>query len=162
VQFEEILSRGFWLPVSVAVLCGGVLGLERQLRGKPAGMRTSILICMGTQVFVRLGNELANHGGDPSRTLGQIVTGIGFLGGGVIVTQGGSIRGMTSAAVIWTLAAIGAAIGLGLYQEAIALTFISTAVLIGVQRLERTFTSLRRGVHADESHAPHEESNDAS
>jgi putative Mg2+ transporter-C (MgtC) family protein len=139
---------------------GGLLGAEREMRRKSAGFRTNILIAVGSCVFTLIALGFAT--GDPTRVPGQIVTGIGFLGGGVIVTQGGSIRGMTSAAVIWTLAAIGAAIGLGLYQEAIALTFISTAVLIGVQRLERTFTSLRRGVHADESHAPHEESNDAS
>jgi putative Mg2+ transporter-C (MgtC) family protein len=141
---------GWWLPVSVAVFCGLVLGLERQLRGKPAGIRTSILICMGTAVFVRLGNELASEGGDPTRTLAQVVTGIGFLGGGVILTQGGAIRGMTSAAVIWILAGIGSAIGLGRYIEAIALSLISAAVLLGVQWLEHSFRALRRGVHADE------------
>jgi putative Mg2+ transporter-C (MgtC) family protein len=79
------------------------------------------------------------------------VTGIGFLGGGVILSQGGLIRGMTSAAVIWTLAAIGAAIGLGYYAQAIALSLISAVVLVGIQRLEHSFRALRRGVHADES-----------
>jgi len=69
------LGRHFWLPVGAAVLCGLTLGLERQLRDKPAGIRTSILICMGTAVCVRLGNELAGHGGDPTRTFGQVVTG---------------------------------------------------------------------------------------
>jgi putative Mg2+ transporter-C (MgtC) family protein len=151
VDVENLVGRHFWLPVAVAVLCGLVLGLERQLRGKPAGIRTSILICMGTAVFVRLGNELASHGGDPTRTLSQVVTGIGFLGGGVILTQGGAIRGMTSASVIWILAGIGSAIGIGRYIEAVALSFISAGVLVGVQWLERSFLALRRGVHADEN-----------
>jgi putative Mg2+ transporter-C (MgtC) family protein len=151
VNVDNLVGRHFWLPVSVAILCGLVLGLERQLRGKPAGIRTSILICMGTAVFVRLGNELAGHGGDPTRTLGQVVTGIGFLGGGVILTQGGAIRGMTSAAVIWILAGIGSAIGIGRYAEAVALSVISAGVLVGVQWLERSFLALRRGVHADDN-----------
>jgi putative Mg2+ transporter-C (MgtC) family protein len=150
IVLHDVLSQQFWVPVAVALLCGLVLGLERQLRGKPAGIRTSILVCLGTAVFVRLGNELAGHGGDPTRTLSQVVTGIGFLGGGVILTQGGAIRGMTSAAVIWMLAGIGAAIGIGRYAEAIALSVISAGVLVGVQWLERTFRALRRGVHADE------------
>ena len=151
VHVDNLVGWHFWLPVSVALLCGLILGLERQLRGKPAGIRTSILICMGTAVFVRLGNELASHGGDPTRTLAQVVTGIGFLGGGVILTHGGAIRGMTSAAVIWILAGIGSAIGIGRYVEAIALSLISAGVLVGVQWLERSFRVLRRGVHADEN-----------
>jgi putative Mg2+ transporter-C (MgtC) family protein len=147
---DQAFSRDFWEIVGVSLLCGVVLGLERQLRGKPAGMRTSILICMGTAMFVKLGIDLTAHEGDPSRTLGQVVTGVGFLGGGVILTQGGLIRGMTSASVIWMLAAIGGAIGLRHYFEAIMLTLISAGVLVGVQRLEHVFRALRRGVHADE------------
>src|SRR5690349_17906185 len=134
----------------MAVLCGAVLGLERQLRGKPAGMRTSILICLGTVMFMRFGDQLAAHIGDPARTLGQIVNGIGFLGAGVIFSEQGLVKGMTSAAVIWLLAGIGAAIGLGFYAEAVVLTLTATAVLVGVQRLEHTFRQLRRGVHAEE------------
>jgi putative Mg2+ transporter-C (MgtC) family protein len=150
VWSDQAFSRDFWEIVGVSLLCGMVLGLERQLRGKPAGMRTSVLICMGTAMFVKLGVDLTAHEGDPSRTLGQVVTGVGFLGGGVILTQGGLIRGMTSASVIWMLAAVGGAIGLGHYPEAIALTVISAGVLVGVQRLERVFRALRRGVHAEE------------
>jgi putative Mg2+ transporter-C (MgtC) family protein len=152
VHLHDVLSRDFWLPIAVAVLCGGVLGIERQLRGKPAGIRTSILICMGTAVFMQLGATLVSEHGDPSRTLGQLVTGIGFLGGGVILTHGGLIRGMTSAAVIWILAGIGAAIGLRYYAQAVAFTLTAVSVLVGVQWLERTFRQLRRGVHADDTH----------
>jgi putative Mg2+ transporter-C (MgtC) family protein len=149
---DGIFDPEFWRPIGMAVLCGAILGLERQVRGKPAGMRTSILICMGTVVFMRFGSLLAAHGGgDQARTLGQLVTGIGFLGGGVILAQGGLVRGMTSAAVIWLLAAVGAAIGLDRYRDGLALTLTAAAVLVGVQRLERLFPQLRRGVHAHDS-----------
>ena len=150
MKAQGLLDASFWLPTAVAVFCGTLLGLERQLRGKPAGIRTSILICLGTAVFIRIGAILAVHGGDPSRTLGQVVTGVGFLGGGVILTHGGHIRGMTSAAVIWLLACVGSLIGLGYFAQAIALTLVTLLVLIGVEWLEHTFRQLRRGVHAEE------------
>lgn len=134
----------------MAVLCGAILGLERQLRGKPAGIRTSILICLGTVVFVTFGRVLAGDEGDPARTLGQVVNGIGFLGAGVIFSEKGLIKGMTSASVIWLLAGVGVAIGVGYYAYAIALTLVATAVLVGVQWLEHTFRQLRRGVHAED------------
>jgi putative Mg2+ transporter-C (MgtC) family protein len=141
-------SAVFWLRVGAAVLCGGALGLERQLRGKPAGIRTSILICLGTMCFVMLGASYAADHVDPTRVLGQVVTGIGFLGAGVILTREGLVVGVTSAAVIWMLAALGAAIGMGFVGPAIALAGITLAVLVGVERLEATYRSLRRGVHS--------------
>ena len=150
MKVQGLLDTNFWLPTAVALFCGTLLGLERQLRGKPAGIRTSILICLGTAVFIRLGAVLAVQGGDPGRTLGQVVTGVGFLGGGVILTHGGHIRGMTSAAVIWLLACVGSLIGLGFFAQAIALTLIALLVLIGVEWLEHSFRQLRRGVHAEE------------
>src|SRR3712207_3950583 len=107
------LSAEFWLRVGTAVLCGGIIGLARQLRNKPAGIRTSMLICLGTQVFVQLGESFQGVQADPARVLAQVVTGIGFLGGGVILAHQGRLVGVTSAAVIWVLAAVGATIGLG-------------------------------------------------
>lgn len=137
----------FWTRVVAAVVCGGLIGLERQLRGKPAGIRTSILICLGTQLFVSLGTAFSPEGADPTRVLGQVVTGIGFLGAGVILTRGGLVVGVTSAAVIWMLAAVGAAIGSGFEATAVAITVVTLGVLLGVQFLETTFAALRRGVH---------------
>ncbi len=139
-------TAAFWQRIGVAILCGGIIGLERQLRGKPAGMRTSILICLGTQVFVQLGVSLQGPQVDPSRVLAQVVTGIGFLGGGVILTREGLLIGVTSAAVIWVLAAIGAAIGLGQSLTAIILAVLTVAVLVGVELLEATFRRLREGI----------------
>ena len=137
----------FWARVGVAVVCGGAIGMERQLRGKPAGMRTSILICLGTHLFVTLGTSFPGALADPTRVLGQVVTGIGFLGAGVIMTQGRLVVGVTSAAVVWLLAAIGAAVALGYEPAAVAITAVTLAVLLGVQWLEHTFVALRRGVH---------------
>ena len=129
------------------MLCGGVVGLERQLRGKPAGIRTSVLICLGTSVFVHLGAVVGNEHGDPTRVLGQIVTGIGFLGAGVIIAREGLVKGVTSAAVIWVLAGIGALIGFAQYAPAIALSVIMVSLLTGIAVLEARFRQLRTGEH---------------
>ncbi len=138
----------FWQRIFVAMLCGGIIGLERQLRGKPAGIRTSILICLGTEIFVALGSLLTTEpGGDPSRVVGQVVTGIGFLGAGVIMAKEGLLQGVTSAAVIWMLAAIGSVIGLGFERGALALAVLTVGVLTGVELLETSFLLLREGVH---------------
>ena len=134
-------DQEFWLRILVAVLSGGVIGLERQIRGKVAGVRTSILICLGTEVFVSLGASFPPDIADPTRVVGQVVTGIGFLGAGVILSRGDRILGVTTAAVIWILAAIGAMIGLGHLQSALVLTLVCVLVLVGVERLE----SLGRG-----------------
>ena len=142
------LSSQFWIRIGVSVACGGIIGLERQVRGKPAGIRTSILICLGTQFFVLLGSGFAAETADPTRVLGQVVTGIGFLGGGVILAREGSVLGVTSAAVIWVLAAIGATIGVGYISAALAISIVTVAILVGVELLEGSFRSLRQGVYA--------------
>jgi putative Mg2+ transporter-C (MgtC) family protein len=135
----------FWLRLGTAIVCGGIIGLERQLRGKAAGMRTSILICLGTELFVGLGASFSGDRVDPTRVLGQVVTGIGFLGGGVILAREGSVIGVTSAAVIWVLAALGSLIGLGHLLAALVLTTVTVALLIGVELLESVFRRLRDG-----------------
>src|ERR687886_611542 len=126
-------SSEFWLRLGTSVLCGGIVGLERQLRGKAAGIRTSILICMGTQLFVGLGASFSGDRVDPTRVLAQVVTGIGFVGGGVILARDGAVIGVTSAAVIWVLAALGSLIGLGHLLAALVLTLVTVGLLIGVE-----------------------------
>ncbi len=143
-------SPAFWFRLGTAILCGGIIGLERQLRGKAAGIRTSILICMGTALFVALGASFEGARVDPTRVLAQVVTGIGFLGGGVILSRDGSILGVTSAAIIWVLAALGSMIGLGHLSAAIILTLITVALLLGVELLESVFRRLRQGAHERE------------
>ncbi len=133
--------------IGVAIFCGAIGGLERQLRGKAIGIRTSILICLATQVFIRLSVELAVTGAvyDPTRVMGQIVTGVGFLGAGVIISKGGSVTGVTSATVVWILAAIGCTIGVGRSFEALFLSIVVVFVLTGVRWLEQAFKRLAGG-----------------
>lgn len=121
-----------------AFFCGGVIGLERRISGKAAGIRTSILICLGSYIFVALSTELHrdNNSTDHSRVLGQIITGIGFLGAGVMLNRGKKTKGVTTAAVIWVLAGIGAFIGFEKYIPAILITVIILFVLSVLGRLE--------------------------
>jgi len=147
MEFFDPLSRQFWVVVGVAILCGGVVGLERQVRGKPAGVRTSILVCLGTSVFLHMASAASGPTTDPTRVLGQLVTGIGFLGAGVMFAHEGVVTGVTTAAVIWVLAAIGALIGMGHYAGAIALSLVTVGVLVGVEVLESSAKWLTRGAH---------------
>jgi len=138
----------FFVMVGYAMFCGALIGIERQVHGKPAGMRTSMLVCLGTAVFVNLGATLSGEALDPARVLGQVVTGIGFLGAGVMFTNGGSVLGVTTAAVIWMLAAIGATVGLGMHQQGLLLALTTLVILVCTEWLEKTFVMLRRGAHA--------------
>ena len=148
MDYFDPLAAPFWLTVGTALLCGTIIGVERQLRGKPAGVRTSILICLSTAVFIHIGEGANSGAGDPTRVLGQVVTGVGFLGGGVIMTREGAVLGVTTAAVIWILAATGAAIGLGNYLGAVALALITVGVLTGVELLETSVRWLARGIYS--------------
>ena len=141
----------FWIAVAVACLCGAVIGVERQVRGKPAGIRTSMLICLGTMVFVRLGNDVVSPSGDATRVLGQVVTGVGFIGAGVMLAREGLVRGVTSAAVIWILAAIGSLAGFGRHRAALVVALLVLGVLSGVQYLEQVIVHLRRGEYEKET-----------
>ena len=141
----DIGHATFWMQVGAALFCGGAIGIERQLRGKAAGVRTSILVCLGTEVFVSLGASVVGPNVDPTRVLGQVITGIGFLGAGVILAREGRLLGVTSASVIWMLAALGALCGLGYLSTAIVLTLIALIVLIGIEALETGWEKLRRG-----------------
>ncbi|MDR0779564.1 MAG: MgtC/SapB family protein [Pseudomonadales bacterium] len=137
-----------WPAVGTALLCGSIIGVERQLSGKPIGIRTSTLIVLATYMFVALSLHLDNSGNvDPTRTIGQVVTGVGFLGAGVIMTRDGAIMGITSAAAIWALAALGVCIAAGHEATAIKLSFVVLFILYTVHELEKTTSALRRGVH---------------
>ncbi|MEZ4282921.1 MAG: MgtC/SapB family protein [Myxococcota bacterium] len=142
-------TRPFWEMVGSALLCGTIIGFERQLRGKPAGIRTGCLVTLGTATFIRLAmSQAADSPEDVNRVLGQLVTGVGFLGAGVMIAQEGVVKGVTTGAVIWILAAIGSAIGLGFMRGSIALSIVTVAILVGIEKLETSVLWLARGVHA--------------
>jgi len=130
------------------MLAGTIIGFERQLLGKPVGIRTSMLVCLGTYVFVAVSNFVAVDATDPTRVIGQVVTGIGFLGAGVMMTRKGMVYGVTSAASIWMLAAIGVVVASGSVVSGIKLAVLTVVILVGVDWLESSFKAMRRGVHA--------------
>lgn len=136
MEYFDPLRAPFWVTVAYALACGCIVGLERQLRGKPVGVRTSMLICLGTAIFISLGASAGDGTGDPARVLGQVVTGVGFIGAGVIISNAGVVVGVTTAAVIWLLAAVGSAIGLGYHLGALALSLVTVAVLVVVGLVE--------------------------
>jgi putative Mg2+ transporter-C (MgtC) family protein len=116
---------------------GAAMGVERELRQKSAGLRTNMLIALGSAVFTIVSIEIARAGGTPDRIAAQIVTGIGFLGAGAILRSGRSIHGMTTAATIWVNASVGMAAGAGLYIVATVGTLITLVVLALLPFLEQ-------------------------
>ncbi|NQV35240.1 MAG: MgtC/SapB family protein [Phycisphaeraceae bacterium] len=142
----DIAPLDWWALLS-CFLSALIIGLERQLMGKPIGMRTSALICMGTYVFVAITRHMSNEVTDPSRIVGQVITGIGFLGAGVMMSKNGSIVGVTSAAAIWILAAVGVIIGMGYYVLGVKIAVLTVGILVGVNCLESSFAFLRQGAH---------------
>ena len=122
-----------------AVLLGAMLGFEREVRQKSAGLRTNILIAVGAALFTLMSYELAFEatGGDPGRVAAQIVTGIGFLGAGAIMRTGSGVQGLTTAATVWVNAAVGVAAGGGEYHLAFMATAVTLAALLVLEPLER-------------------------
>jgi putative Mg2+ transporter-C (MgtC) family protein len=129
----ELVSR-----LLTAALLGGVIGFERELRHKTAGLRTNILIAIGSALFTLMSYELAAEtpGADPGRVAAQIVTGIGFLGAGAIIRRDGGVQGLTTAATVWVNAAVGVAAGGGEYHLAFIATFVTLAVLLVLYPIE--------------------------
>jgi putative Mg2+ transporter-C (MgtC) family protein len=160
-EMVEVFRLELLLQLGLATLLGGAIGLERELGGKPAGLRTNILICMGSALYTQLSLALVPHGADASRVAGQIVTGVGFIGAGTILHARGAVVGLTSAATIWVVAAIGVALGAGHYPEALLSTLMVLIVLQGLGRIEivveRQSTRSHLTVHARPDGAPLEE-----
>jgi putative Mg2+ transporter-C (MgtC) family protein len=122
----------------LAALLGSILGVEREWRNKDAGLRTNILIAVGSALFTLMSIELPGPGtGDPGRVAAQIVTGIGFLGAGAIMQRNGGVQGLTTAATIWVNAAVGVAAGGGEYHLAIIATMVTVGVLLVLQPIEK-------------------------
>jgi putative Mg2+ transporter-C (MgtC) family protein len=145
---QILFSPDFFWPAMVnlamAVFCGGIIGLERQLRKKAVGIRSCIIVVLTTAFLTDLGLEATLASGDPSRVMAAIITGVGFLGGGVIFSQGRRIQGITTASLIWALSAVGIAIGFGHGAAAVAMTLIVMGVILIVDWAETRFPRLHR------------------
>jgi len=139
IQFSsELIIR-----LAISVLLGGILGLEREIHGRPAGLRTHLLVSLGAAAFMIMSPVLARMDpsvlGDPGRVAAQIVTGIGFLGAGAIIKEGVNISGLTTAACLWVAAAIGMASGASLFSEAIVICILAIVALVLLPYLELIF-----------------------
>jgi putative Mg2+ transporter-C (MgtC) family protein len=138
-----------------AAVLGGVLGFEREVRQKSAGLRTNILIAIGSALFTLMSYEIAGDAAraDPGRIAAQIVVGVGFLGGGAIMRTNAGVQGLTTAATVWVNAAVGVAAGGGEYHLAYIATAITVAVLLVLQPLEtiidRRFSKRLEGKESD-------------
>ena len=118
----------------MALLLGAALGVEREFKGHPAGLRTMSAVSLGSCMYALLGTEVAHT--DPTRIAAQVVSGIGFLGAGTIIRSGVSIRGLTTAAVIWVAAAIGMSAGFGLFLMPTMATALILMFLVGMKPIE--------------------------
>lgn len=148
-MIASVMRFDMTIKLLVAVLAGGAIGLERQIAGKPAGLRTNILICVGSALLMDLSITVGGVWGDgmvgdPARLAAQVVTGIGFIGAGTIMQSGGTITGLTSAATLWVVAAIGLVAGAGFFGEALGATLTVMIVLAGLGRLEHGLLRVRR------------------
>ena len=138
--------------ILIAAALGGFIGIERELRDQPAGFRTHLLVALGSCLFALVGafgfqGFLAEGqpalSADMTRVASQIVVGIGFLGGGTILREGMTIRGLTTAASLWVTAAVGLAVAIGFYVGAIVVAIVAIVALAGLKPLEKRFTSFR-------------------
>lgn len=130
--------------IVISMVLGTAVGLERELSDKPAGLKTNVLICLGSTIFTMLSVRLAGDGADPARVTAQIVSGIGFLGAGAIMREGEHVTGLTTAAIIWVVAAIGMGVGLGFHSVAGLATLGTLAVQVGLSRLDSVVDNLRQ------------------
>ena len=148
----DTLRLDLLLKLLLAVLFGGAIGLEREINGKPAGLRTNILICVGSALLmdlsITIGMQDGTRFGDPARLAAQVVSGIGFLGAGTIMQARGAVIGLTTAATLWVVAAIGLTVGAGHYLEGAGATALVASVLTGLGAVEKRLLQARRTVGA--------------
>jgi putative Mg2+ transporter-C (MgtC) family protein len=125
------------LPMVIAVVLGALIGIEREVHGKPAGLRTNALICMGAAALMVIAQRIGLAPDAISRMTAGIVTGVGFIGGGAVLRDRTNISGVTTAATIWVVTSIGIACGMRLYDMAVSITVLSLIVLAVLGPLDR-------------------------
>lgn len=135
------IDLAFVVRLLIATGLGGLIGLQRELSGKPAGLRTNLLICLGAALITHVSLSLPARlgAGDPARIAAQIVAGIGFLGAGTIMRSQLAVHGLTSAATIWVVAAVGLTVGAGFERQAAFATVIIVLALSALGQVERRF-----------------------
>ena len=149
------LALPIGIKVVIAILCGGLIGLERELKNKSAGIKTNILICLGATLYTIISLLIAQsfsdtgYHGDPSRIAAQVVSGIGFIGAGAIMQSRATVLGLTTAATIWVVAAIGMCIGSGYPVVAFVFTMTVLFTLLAIDKIEQKFIG-RSGAKAVE------------
>lgn len=136
---EVVAPRDVVLRLFAATLLGGLIGLEREKHSQPAGLRTHIVVCVGATLAMIVSLEMSRFSpsADPSRIAAMVVAGIGFLGAGAIMRFGTTVRGLTTAACLWTVSGIGLAVGAGFYAGAILATFLVLLTTFGLDRIEK-------------------------
>ena len=165
LQDALAMHREMVLRMLLAAALGGMIGLEREASGKPAGFRTNLLICLGSALLMEISSSVASrsflqtgHASDPGRIAAQIVSGIGFLGAGTIMqSRGGIVTGLTTAATLWVVAAIGMAVGAQLYIPALVATALVMITLMILGRVEDHLMPRRasdRTINVEMAHAP--------
>ena len=148
------LAVEFWIDACVAILCGALFGVDRVLRGKQIGLIVCILVVYGTNLFIVIGGVLTPDNSGAARVLGQVVTGVGFLGAGVMIAQEGRVKGVNTAASIWALAAVGALVGTGYFLAAIATTLLLLVVVHVSETVSPKLEELRKKRTSDEVNSP--------
>ena len=147
INSSEISLESSIFKLFLSLVLGGIVGIERKRKGQMAGVRTFALICMGSTLAMIVSAYIPIiynlKVGDPARVAAQVISGVGFLGAGAILQNKGSIRGLTTAAGIWIVAALGLAIGVGLYWIAIITTAFILFTLIRLERYEHQVMSER-------------------
>lgn len=143
---NEIFTQGEIVARMLLItLLSSLIGFERSMRGRAAGLRTHILVGLGSTLFTIVSIYMAHYDNgnhDPARIAANVVTGIGFLGAGTIIRFGTSVKGLTTAASLWAVSALGVAVGCGIYHPAIVATIIMLVTLIALPRIEEKFYAI--------------------
>lgn len=149
LSYLEVIGR-----LLLAAVLGGLIGLERETLNRPAGLRTHLLVSMGSALvmlvsaygFLDLKHRVPGSSYDAARVAAQVVSGIGFLGAGTILREGATVRGLTTAASLWTVSAIGLAVGIGMYVPATVASFLIYLALKYLVRVERRWLGVQRDI----------------
>lgn len=141
IDIKEVIIRFL-----LSTLFSGIIGWEREKEEKPAGLRTHILVSLGSTLFMIISAYAFSNTGDPTRIAAQVVTGIGFIGAGTILRTGFTVKGLTTAASIWAVSGIGLSVGAGLYLPAFIATIFILGTLVFATKLEKIFLGTHRDV----------------